>query len=50
MFSTFFDDAPDIAHSIPEPLKEDGAVNPKAPNIINKPPRDVHVNVNINTK
>ena len=49
MLSTFFDEDPDIAHSLPDPLKETGATYPKAPNPV-KPPRDVHVNVNINTK
>jgi len=52
MFAHMFDDVPDTSHSIPEPLKETGNdTYPKAPNPLNnKPPRDIRVNVNVNTK
>ena len=50
MFSNFFTDVPDAADSIPEPLKEDGDVNPNAPKIHDNIPKDVRVNVNVNTK
>ena len=33
MFSNFFADVPDTADSIPEPLKEDGDINPNATKI-----------------
>lgn len=50
MFSNFFTDTPSIADSIPEPLKEDGDINPNATKIHDNVPRNVKVNVNVNTK
>lgn len=50
MFINFFTDIPDAADSIPDPLKEDGDVNPKAPKVHDNIPKDVRVNVNVNTK
>lgn len=50
MFYKLFDDVPSIAKSIPEPLKEDGATNPNATKIHDTIPKNVDVNVNVNTK
>lgn len=50
MFTNFFTDVPDAADSIPDPLKEDGDVNPTATKIHDTIPKDVRVNVNVNTK
>lgn len=50
MFSNFFTDVPDTADSIPEPLKEDGDINPNATKIHDNVPKNVRVNVNVNTK
>lgn len=50
MFSNLFTDTPSIADSIPEPLKEDGAINPPATKIHDNIPKNVRVNVNVNTK
>src|SRR5574344_650830 len=50
MFSNFFTDTPSIADSIPEPLKEDGDINPNATKIHDNVSKNVKVNVNVNTK
>lgn len=50
MFSNLFTDTPSIAESIPDPLKEDGAINPSATKIHDNTPKNVRVNVNVNTK
>lgn len=50
MFSNFFTDTPSIADSIPDPLKEDGDINPSATKIHDNVPKNVKVNVNVNTK